>query len=94
MFLELKKILIAKNGTTGSVSVEYNLFKINNISLDLTNGSNPVKLLSFENNEIITGELIKELKEKILDIFQEVLIDAEDAIYTIVYQREEIISKL
>ena len=94
MFLELKKILIAKKGNSAKVSAEYNLFKINNISLDLTNGSNPVRLLSFEGNEIVTGELIKDLKEKILDVFQEVLVDAEDSIYSVTYSKEEIVEKI
>jgi hypothetical protein len=94
MLLELNKVLIVKNGLTGQASADYNIMKINKIFIDLTNGSAPVTMPNFDKIDIVSGKVITDLKELILDLFQTTLAEAPDAIYEVTFSTEINVKKV
>ena len=94
MELKLEKIVIVKKGLTGEVSVKYNLFSINKIAIDMNSAVDTFKVAKYENSPIVNGQLIEQLKEQVLDLFQEVLGDAPDGIYEVTTEEEYVVNKL
>lgn len=94
MDLQLVKYSIVKKGLTGEVAVEYNLFSIKKIFVDLNKGIDAVSIIKFEGTPIVSGKLIEEIKEQILDFFQESMSEAPDGIYEVVPEMEYSINKI
>lgn len=94
MNLKLEKIIIIKKGSTGEVSVKYNLFSINKIIVDLNSAVDPVKITKYEGICVITGQLINDIKEQIIDVFQDVLADAPDGMYEGLLEETLVVNKI
>ena len=94
MVLLLDRIVIVKKGLTGEASVKYNNLSINKIIIDLNSPVNSIDIPRYDKSPIISGRLVEDLKEQILDFFQESLGDAPDGIYEFVEEREFTANKL
>lgn len=94
MNLKLEKIIIIKKGLTGEASVKYNLFSINKLMIDLNSPVETVKTAKLDGSYVINGQLINDVKEQIVDFFQETLGDAPDGIYEFVPEVEYTVNKL
>lgn len=56
---------------------------LNRIVVDLSDGAEPVKIVKYEGTPVISGSLVDELKDQILDIFQDSLSDGAIGVYQI-----------
>lgn len=94
MNLKLEKIIIVKKGLTGEATVKYNLLSINKLIINLSSAVDTVAIAKYDGSPVVSGQLITEIKETILDFFQEALGEAPDGMYEIVPELEYSINKL
>jgi hypothetical protein len=75
--LKLEKIIINKKGFVGEASIKFDNFTINKMIIDLSNTTNPISIPKFDGVQILSGNIINNLKATILEYFQETLEDQE-----------------
>ena len=61
---------------------DFNLM-LNKITIDTSNGAEPVQVLKHGSTPVISGTLVEDLKVQLLEIFQESLSNKEAGVYSI-----------
>lgn len=89
MSFQMDKIIIIKQSDLkGEASVSFidednNILNINKIIIDLGDGSDPIKIIKYENVPIVSGIIIEGVKQYILELFQEYFGELEIGVYNI-----------
>lgn len=83
-----KIIIIKQSDLKGEASVSFidednNILNINKIIIDLGDGSDPIKIIKYENVPIVSGIIIEGVKQYILELFQEYFNELDIGIYLI-----------
>lgn len=85
----VETVTVVKSGPqTGEASVKIVIsngvsMSINKILIDLNDGSSPVTILQSGGTPICSGSLVDQLKELILELFQEGTRDGEPGLYVL-----------
>lgn len=92
MSLMLDKITITKNKNKGVASISISdedgvSLILNGFIIDITDGASPVSIITYNSSPIISGNVIDDIKNLILDIFES-LSEIEVGIFE--YKDEEI----